>query len=103
MKSRLCQIISWVYDNLGRVSSGKRSWQFGTPVAGQQFEYAFDDLRDRETACRSRDHAFIPNSGTFIATPWRTNGQYKRFWTSEPITFTLKETEMPFCQVASRQ
>ena len=25
----------------------ERSWQDGTPVAGQQFEYAFDDIGNR--------------------------------------------------------
>ena len=27
--------------------SGKRSWEDSTPVAGQQFEYAFDDIGNR--------------------------------------------------------
>jgi hypothetical protein len=30
-------------DNLGQVISGRRYWQDGTEVAGQQFEYRFDD------------------------------------------------------------
>src|SRR5439155_20471950 len=36
----------WVYqyDLLGQVISGKRYWTDWTPVAGQQFEYAFDDI-----------------------------------------------------------
>jgi hypothetical protein len=42
--------MNWAHDNLGQVSSGKRSWQDGTPVAGQQFEYAFDDLGNRKAA-----------------------------------------------------
>ena len=35
----------WIYDydTLGQVISGKRYWSDGTPVAGQQFEYGFDD------------------------------------------------------------
>ncbi|MEW6155861.1 MAG: RHS repeat domain-containing protein [Verrucomicrobiota bacterium] len=35
----------WIYsyDALGQVTSGKKYWPDGTPVAGQQFEYAFDD------------------------------------------------------------
>lgn len=39
----------WVYqyDNLGQVTSGKKYWADGTPVAGQQFEYAFDDIGNR--------------------------------------------------------
>ena len=50
MKSRLCQIMNWAYDNLGQVTLGKLSWQDGTPVAGQQFECAFHDLGYRKTA-----------------------------------------------------
>jgi RHS repeat-associated protein len=39
----------WIYqyDNLGQVISGKKYWADGTPVAGQQFEYAFDDIGNR--------------------------------------------------------
>lgn len=39
----------WVYeyDKLGQVTSGKKYWEDGTPVAGQQFEYAFDDIGNR--------------------------------------------------------
>jgi hypothetical protein len=64
MKTRLCQITNWVYDNLGQATSGKRFWQAGTLVAGQQFEYAFDDIGNRKTAGRGGDHEFTPNSGT---------------------------------------
>ena len=39
----------WVYqyDRLGQVKSGKRYWGDGVPVAGQQFEYGFDDIGNR--------------------------------------------------------
>src|SRR6266540_3993141 len=39
----------WIYqyDTLGQVTSGKRYWGDGTPVAGQQFEYGFDDIGNR--------------------------------------------------------
>ena len=39
----------WVYgyDNLGQVTSGKKYWSDNTPVAGQQFEYTFDDIGNR--------------------------------------------------------
>ena len=36
----------------------------GTPVAGQEFEYAFDDIGYRKTAGRGENHECIPNSGT---------------------------------------
>jgi len=35
------------YDALGQVRSGKKYWADGTPVAGQQFAYAFDDIGNR--------------------------------------------------------
>jgi RHS repeat-associated protein len=39
----------WVYqyDALGQVKSGKKYWADGTPVAGQQFEYSYDDIGNR--------------------------------------------------------
>jgi hypothetical protein len=42
----------WVYqyDSLGQVTSGKRYWADGTPVAGEQFEYGFDDIGNRTLA-----------------------------------------------------
>ncbi len=39
---------AYQYDGLGQVTSGKRYWTDGTPVAGQQFEYAFDDIGNRK-------------------------------------------------------
>jgi RHS repeat-associated protein len=35
------------YDSLGQVKSGKRFWSDMTPVAGQQFQYTFDDIGNR--------------------------------------------------------
>jgi RHS repeat-associated protein len=42
----------WVYqyDGLGQVVSGKRYWADGSPVAGQQFDYAYDDIGNRKSA-----------------------------------------------------
>ncbi|HEX5218407.1 MAG TPA: hypothetical protein VFZ59_02480, partial [Verrucomicrobiae bacterium] len=42
----------WIYqyDSLGQVTSGKRYWGDWTPVAGQQFEYGFDDIGNRTSA-----------------------------------------------------
>lgn len=37
------------YDSLGQVTSGKKYWPDWTPVAGQQFEYAFDDIGNRNS------------------------------------------------------
>ena len=36
----------WVYqyDSLGHVKSGRRHWADGTPVAGQQYEFAYDNI-----------------------------------------------------------
>ena len=38
------------YDSLGQVTLGKKYWADGTPVAGQQMEYAFDDIGNRTSA-----------------------------------------------------
>src|ERR1051325_3833058 len=38
------------YDALGQVTSGKKYWNEGAPVAGEQFEYAFDDIGNRTGA-----------------------------------------------------
>jgi RHS repeat-associated protein len=48
---------SWVYqyDHLGQVVSGKKYWANGTPVAGQQFTYNFDDIGNRQAAASGGD------------------------------------------------
>ncbi len=38
---------SYGYDTLGQVTSGKKYWSDQTPVAGQQFGYAFDGIGNR--------------------------------------------------------
>ncbi len=38
------------YDPLGQVTGGRRYWADGGPVAGQQFEYGFDDIGNRTLA-----------------------------------------------------
>ena len=52
----------WIYsyDALGQVTSGKRFWQDGTPVAGQQYEYAFDDIGNRKTTGAGGDATWGP-------------------------------------------
>jgi hypothetical protein len=45
------------YDDLGQVVSGRRYWADGTPVAGQQFEYGFDDIGNRTTAKAGGDQS----------------------------------------------
>ena len=49
----------WVYtyDNLGQVISGNKYWSDGTPVAGQQFGYGFDDIGNRTTAATGGNNA----------------------------------------------
>jgi RHS repeat-associated protein len=46
---------SYGYDSLGQVTSGKKYWSDGTIVAGQQFEYAFDDIGNRKVAASGGD------------------------------------------------
>jgi RHS repeat-associated protein len=47
----------WIYqyDKLGQVTSGKKYWNDGTSVAGQQFEYTFDDIGNRTLAREGGD------------------------------------------------
>jgi RHS repeat-associated protein len=42
----------WIYqyDSLGQVISGDHYWSDGTPVAGQQYDYGFDDIGSRKIA-----------------------------------------------------
>ena len=46
---------AWQYDNLGQVTSGKRVWSDGTSVAGQQYEYVFDNIGNRKSAASGGD------------------------------------------------
>src|SRR5690349_1691182 len=39
--------IVYSYDSLGQVTAGNKYWSDGSPVAGQQFNYAFDDIGNR--------------------------------------------------------
>jgi RHS repeat-associated protein len=55
----------WVYayDRLGQVTSGKKFWSDGTPVAGQQFDYVFDDIANRTwTTNNSRLARYLANN-----------------------------------------
>jgi len=60
----------WVYgyDSLGQVTSGKKYWSDGTPVAGEQFTYTFDDIGNR-TATQAGGDQFGGNlrSATYSA------------------------------------
>ena len=38
------------YDSMGQLRTGRRYWKDGKPVAGQQFEYGFDDIGNRTSA-----------------------------------------------------
>jgi RHS repeat-associated protein len=46
---------AYQYDSLGQVTSGKKVWSDGPPVAGQQFEYGFDDIGNRNTTASGGD------------------------------------------------
>jgi len=46
---------AFAYDALGQLTSGKKRWPDGTPVAGQQFEYTFDDIGNRKTTAAGGD------------------------------------------------
>jgi len=57
------------YDALGQVTSGNKYWADGTPVAGQQFQYGFDDIGNRlstkaggdENGANFRTNVYYPN------------------------------------------
>jgi RHS repeat-associated protein len=46
---------NWEYDRLGQVIGGRKSWPDGNPVAGEQFEYGFDDIGNRVSQKRGGD------------------------------------------------
>jgi RHS repeat-associated protein len=55
----------WVYqyDSLGQVTSGRKYWSDGSTVAGQQFDYTFDDIGNRKTTTRdTRSATYTPNT-----------------------------------------
>ena len=43
------------YDSLGQVTSGAKRWSDGTLQAGEQFQYAFDDIGNRKTTAAGGD------------------------------------------------
>lgn len=45
----------YLYDPLGQVTSSKKYWSDGTPVAGQQATYDFDDIGNRKAAAFGGD------------------------------------------------
>jgi RHS repeat-associated protein len=46
---------SYGFDGLGQIISGKKYWSDGSPVAGAQFEYGFDDIGNRTIASSGGD------------------------------------------------
>ena len=49
IRSTLADGSYWLYeyDSLGQVRAGRKYWSDQTPVAGQQFEYTYDDIGNR--------------------------------------------------------
>ena len=45
----------YTYDSLGQVVAGNKYWTDGTPVAGQQFDYAFDTIGNRTSTLSGGD------------------------------------------------
>lgn len=53
---------SYQYDNLGQITSGRKYWEDGTAVEGEQFDYTYDDIGNRKTAVRDgRSASYTPN------------------------------------------
>ncbi|MGB7924487.1 MAG: hypothetical protein WCF57_14695, partial [Pyrinomonadaceae bacterium] len=48
---------AYSYNDRGELMSGKRRWSDGTSVAGQQFEFAFDNVGNRDSAKAGGDAA----------------------------------------------
>ena len=61
------------YDLLGQVNSGKKYWADGTPVAGQQFEYGFDDIGNRKSTTRAESQWRQPAAGRLTRPTTSTN------------------------------
>ena len=60
----------WVYeyDSLGQLINGKKFWNDGTPVAGQQFEYTFDSIGNRTaTKAGGDENGNNLRSATYVA------------------------------------
>lgn len=64
----------WIYgyDRLGQVTSGKKHWPGGQVVAGEQFEYVFDDIGNRKLVKTGGD-AFGQSLRTASYTPTLLN------------------------------
>jgi RHS repeat-associated protein len=61
---------NWEYDRLGQVIGGRKSWSDGSPVAGQQFEYGFDDIGNRVSQKRGGDaNGANLRSTTYVVNP----------------------------------
>ena len=60
---------TFLYDDQGQVVSGRRYWSDGTPVVGQQYDYAFDDIGNRTAAAMGGDHTGMNlRTATYTAT-----------------------------------
>jgi YD repeat-containing protein len=60
----------WVYqyDGLGQVTNGIKNWSDGTPVAGEQFGYAFDSIGNRQSTAAGGDQSGLNlRSATYSA------------------------------------
>jgi YD repeat-containing protein len=61
---------NWDYDRLGQVIGGRKSWPDGSPVAGEQFEYGFDDIGNRVSQKRGGDaNGANLRSTTYVVNP----------------------------------
>src|SRR3954447_6514442 len=74
---------SYGYDKLGQVTAGKRYWTDNTPVAGQQFEYSYDDIGNRVQTKSGGD-----NSGGSLRVAGYTNNSLNQL-TSREVPGTL--------------
>jgi RHS repeat-associated protein len=60
---------TYEYDDLGQVTSGKRSWSDGTMVPGEQFQYTFDNIGNRIATLAGGDQ----NGGSLRSATYTAN------------------------------
>jgi len=77
----------WIYkyDPLGQAIAGRKYWSDGTPAAGQQFEYGFDDIGNRtEVGGRGSAELVYTMNLSNQYTQWTVAGAIDVFGLADP-------------------
>lgn len=67
----------YLYDALGQVTSGRKYWANGAAVSGQQFDYTFDDIGNRQTAASGGNE-------------WGSNQRYQNYMVNTLNQYTQR-------------